>query len=68
MMDHQKATSEKQTRLEEQLIWQNIRKTGRLTCHRVSIPSTCSVGKCDSYPFVFICKVCNPCPCVSERQ
>ena len=40
-------------------IWQNIRKRGDLTCHGHTIPKKCSQGKCDNYPWVFICKVCN---------
>jgi hypothetical protein len=49
-------------------IWQNIRKRGELTCHGHTIPKKCSQGKCDNYPWVFICKVCNPCLCNVSKQ
>ena len=49
-------------------IWQNIRKRGDLVCHRHTIPATCSAGICDNYPWVLICKTCNPCPCGVPKQ
>ena len=44
-------------------VWENIRKTGRLTCHNISIPAKCSQDICDDYPRVNLCEICNPCPC-----
>mgnify|MGYP003326107915 FL=1 len=43
--------------------WMRIRKRGELTCHDVSIPSKCSQGICDRYPYVKLCAKCKKCPC-----
>ena len=39
--------------------WMRIRKRGDLSCHGVSIPSKCSQGKCDEWPYVKMCKQCK---------
>jgi hypothetical protein len=39
--------------------WMRIRKRGDLSCNGVSIPSKCSQGKCDEWPYVKICEQCK---------
>ena len=39
--------------------WMRIRKRGELSCHGVTIPSKCSQGKCDEWPYVKICEQCK---------
>ena len=58
-------TKENDDKIDEDsiIVWRNIRQTGRLTCHRVSIPTKCMTGECDLYPIVELCNICNPCPC-----
>ena len=39
--------------------WMRIRKRGELSCHGVTIPSKCSQGKCDEWPYVKMCEQCK---------
>jgi hypothetical protein len=49
--------------IESNETWMRIRKRGELSCHGVTIPSKCSQGKCDEWPYVKMCEECKQCKC-----
>ena len=66
-MPYTPGLTKEQRYAESNLIWQNIRKSGRITCHGVAIPKVCEQDICNDYPLVNLCSYCNTCPCIKKK-
>jgi len=66
-MPHTPELTKEQRYEESNLIWQNIRKDNRLSCHGKAIPKVCERDICNDYPWVNLCSYCNTCPCIKLK-